>query len=282
MSKNKQNKKKSTTPASKITFIVLGVIYAIAVICLIIYFNSAKSPDYLLNNNSYTYDYENFFGDDEVKSINETCSKIAKKNKLAIFVSTTKRNYSWAEINGDQFRKLNNLSQDETFVVIILNKSTDSNATYHFDIYTYGKAYSRITENEIDAILYSSAGDNILSSNQTEVLDGIKGVAEKCGTAFSFVLPKSSWLVPCIIALILSILIAFFVNKGIKKSYSRKRANQTYSLSSNSKLNLKEQSDIYVTSTITSVVIRDDNHSRSSGGGFSSGGGSGGGHRGGR
>ena len=280
MSKTKT--KKIKTPASKISFIVFGIFYIITMVILIACTVGGSSQSEYLNNANYVYDYENYFTESEQTKINNTCKSVASKSKLAVFVATTKRDYSIAEMNGEEFCYKNNFSVYDTFVVLILNKDNAVNSSYHFDIYTFGKAESKITEHEIDAILYSKYGNEIIGTDKSLVVDGINGTVQKCAVAFSFILPKTSWVAPCIVALILSALIAFLVNLGVKKSYSRKRANQTYSLRDNGKLNLTNQTDQYVTSTITSVVIRDDSSSGSHGGGHSSGGGGGMGHRGGR
>ena len=280
MSKTKT--KKIKTPTSKISFIVFGIFYIITMVILITCTVGGSSQSEYLNNSNYVYDYENYFTESEQNEINDTCKLVASKSKLAVFVATTKRNYTIAEMNGEDFCYKNNFSVYDTFAVLILNKDNAVNATYHLDIYTFGKAESKITEHEINAILYSKYGDEIVGIDKNLAVDGIKGTIQKCAVAFSFILPKTSWVAPCIIALILSALIAFLINLGVKKSYSRKRTNQTYSLRDNGKLKLTSQTDAYITSTITSVVIRDDSSSSSRGGSYSSGGGGGMGHRGGR
>lgn len=276
--------KKSIIPKSKKVFITLGIIYFTFMAIIFISCNIGHSSnEYIENYSNYCIDYENFFTQSEIDKINDNCKKIAKKKKIAIFVSTTSRNYNLAEMNGIDFCRENQISSTETIVVVILNKNNRENSTFHFDIYTYGKADSKITNNEIDAILYSEAGDVIVSSTSgSEIVESINKVVKDCGTAFSFILPKSGWLLPCIISMIISVIVSITVVSSIKKSYSRKRENQTYSFSSNSKLELLDKSDKYIRQITTSVIISDNSSGHHGGGGHSSGGGGGGGHRGGR
>lgn len=282
MSKTNKKTKKIKTPSSKIALLVFGIVYVITMSILLVCSIGGSSESKYLNNINYVYDYENFFSSDEQTQINESCKEVASKSKIAIFVATTERSYSYAEMNGEDFCQKNNFSVYDTFIVLILNKYNVDGSNYHIDIYTFGKAENKVKENEINAILYSDDCNKVVGENQSLVVEGLDGCIKKCATAFKFLLPKS-WATICILALVLSLIIAFIVKASIKKSYSRKRTNQTYSLKDNSKLNLTNQSDDYITTTITSVVIRDDNHNNShSGGSHSSGGGGGMRHRGGR
>jgi len=286
--------------------LVVGI-FAIFFGLMIVYFYVGGTKTKISN---YCYDYKGLFNEEQIADINQTCSKIHTKKDVAVIVVTCDRKNSTAEYNGVEFCERENLDPTDNFVVIIINAQTKNNEElifrdeYHFDIYTFGDSAWQISDNEINKILYSEGGDKILYSNPIDAYEGVTSLAKLTGTAYTGIMPsKLSWPVIVGIAAGVGLIVAIIVTVCIKKSYSRKRENQTFSISSNTNLNLIGRQDRYVNSHTTSVVIRSSSSgysggSRSGGrsggfgggfgggrsGGFGGGrsGGGGGGHRGGR
>lgn len=274
--------KKSTSFKFLIGAIIFYSIFFIAVGC---YFLIGGSKD--KDRTQFCYDYKGIFTDIQITSINNKCISAQDKYDLSIFVVTCGRSISGrAEMYGRDFIREISLSVDDDCAVIIIN-ATDYNQNYHFDIYTFGTAENKISEKEIDKIIWSESGDLILTDNSNYATQGACELVDLVGFSYSWLLPKTSWKNICIGSCAISAIIALIVVISIRKSYTRKRKNQTYSIANNSKLALNVKTDNYLRSTTTSVRIR-TNDGPSSGGGISfggrsfGGGGGGAGHRGGR
>lgn len=274
-------KQKFKRPAKmQIVRIFLFLVGLISLSCLICVFAYTKPLD--RQEDVFVYDDMELFSDSQELQINVICSKIQEKNKLLVYVSTCQRINGSAQQWGDDFCRQHNLSNSETFVVIIIN-ATDYNRNYHFDIYTYGDSERKISDKEIENILYSEGGDLILTSSSTNTVLGLEEIINKLGSAYSWILPNSNWILICALSLLIALLIAFIVIQIVKKSYSKHRLTENYNFATNTKLRLEVKEDNFVNSVVTSVVIAGGTSgSGNLGGGHYSGGGGGGGHRGGR
>ena len=223
---------------------------------------------------TYCYDYKGIFNDYQTEQINEACQKATKKYNVTFLVATTGRTGKTADLVGDGFLSREGLSDEDDYVVIIIN-AKGLNEDYHFDIYTYGRAARRISDDEIDTTLYSIYGDYILSDNSGTAADGVVGLIDKLDG-----IPLWGNIV---IGLIIGLVVAGIVAGGISKGYGRKRKNETYPLDKYCKLSLREHEDKFSRSVTTVTIINNNSGGGSrGGGGHSSGGGFGGGHRGGR
>ena len=198
---------------------------------------------------------------------------------MTFLVATTGRTGKKADMIGEQFLATEGLDSHDDYVIVIIN-AKGLNEDYHFDIYTYGRAYSRISADEIDDTLFSIYGDFILSNDSGTAADGVVGMIGKLGKQYDGI-PLWGNIV---IGIVLGLVVSGIITGCIARSYSRKRKNETYPLDKYCRLIVRDHEDRYQRSVTTVVVINNDSSGGgSSGGGFhSSGGGGGGGHRGGR
>ena len=301
---NKNQKPKSDKPKKSGAFkflIFAAVFYVIFAVVVIFAFRTEGSKD--LDRVQFCYDYWDVFSDEQETDLNTYCKKIQKKTGLTIFVSTCERKERdlddrfyyedsyryYADMTGDEFRHEHDLTFNDNCAVIIINTRKNGQACYdyHFDIYTYGEAYDKISDGEIEAILFSEGGDLILTSTSENAVEGVKGCVKLTGVAYKWLIPGVGWMPVSIGAIVISAIISLIVIVSIRKSYTRERKNQTFSFASNSKLNLSVKNDNYIRSTTTYTRIHTSSGGSGRGfsGGFSggrSGGGGGGGHRGGR
>lgn len=226
----------------------------------------------------FLYDYKGIFNEYQTAQINEACQKATKKFGVTFLVATTGRTGKRADMNGEQFLAAQELDEKDDYVIILIN-AKDLNEDYHFDLYTFGRAYSRISADEIENTLFSIYGDYILSSNSGTAADGVVGMVDKLGKQYDGI-PLWGNIV---IGLIVGLAVAGIASGCIAKGYSRKRKNETYPLDKYCKLALTGHEDKFQRSVTTVVVINNNSGGGggSHGGGFSGGGG-GGGHRGGR
>ena len=297
------NKKASNGKPNRIGLIILCTIYVFVMVAII--FSVSKRGYTDKSVDLFVYDDFEVFSEEQEMQLNNNCKAIQQKYGVNVYISTCERfciysswssnsdtyyyysynmdNY-YADKNGDNFRYDHNFDYDDNLVVIIINchgKSETERDDYHFDIYTFGTAKNKITDSEADKIIWSKAGDEIvLASTNEEVKSAVIKMTKDLGVAYSWIL-SYRWPVIFIITALVGALISWAVIAGVKKSYSKKRDNNSYSFSANSKLNLTVREDTFSHKNVTSVRI--ERNTPSVGGGFrSSGGGGGGGHRGGR
>lgn len=160
--------------------------------------------------------------------------------------------------------------------LIILTVSL-SDGVYYYDLFTYGKAYQRLSDYDINAILDADAVyGNIKSGN---VYDGVLAFIDMTDarmSAFSF----KAELMPGI--LVISLIAALICCGVVVARYKLKIKPTNYPLDKFATLKLTEEKDIFTGSFVTKRRV---SSSSSGGGGGRSGGGGGGrsgGHRGGR
>jgi len=227
----------------------------------------------------FCYDYKGLFNEYQTAQINEACQKATKKYGVTFLVATTGRTNKRADMSGELFLAAEGLDSHDDYVIILIN-AKGLNDDYHFDLYTFGRAYSRISADEIDAALYSIYGDFILSNDSGTATDGLVGMVDMLGKKYDGI-PLWGNIV---IGLIVGLVVAGIVSGSIAKGYSRKRKNETYPLDKYCRLALTGHEDKFLRSVTTVVVINNNSSGGGShgGGGHSSGGGFGGGHRGGR
>ena len=186
------------------------------------------------------------------------------------FKGTEVRRAGGREFLGDRFLRENGLSDDDTIIVLTVYRE---NNTYYYDVFTYGNAYSNISDKEIDYILdHPTVYDNIKGGNLAggaESFFALSAKAYRGRVGVSYVIIGS-------VSLVIGALIGSVACFGVWKSYKRKKRPVEYPLDRYAKMELREQEDVFTGSFVTSRVIQ------SNSGGRSGGGGGGGGHRGGR
>lgn len=223
----------------------------------------------------YLFDDKGLFDSTQKDTINTACAEATERYNVPIYVATCDRTSSGKAVKwGEDVMNEKGLEGDT--IIIIIN-ATGLNDNYHFDVYTYGYAATRVKDGEVEEILYSSAGDDILKSNSAIATNALVDMVDLCGQAYKGRL-AGSYLGYIVVMLILITVITVAITLYVKKQYSRQRKNDIYPLDKYCTLNLKDHSDDFVNSVTTYVVIQ----TSSGGGGHSSGGGGGGGHRGGR
>lgn len=283
----------------KAGIIIFSVIYIL--IFLIILIPNISNKGYTDKSvDAFVFDDFEVFSDSQESQINTNCKRVQQKYGVNVYISTCERksyfssssgyyynydyssNYYATQI-GTDFIWQHNFNYSDNLVIIILNcqKFNESERyDYHFDVYTFGSAASAISDSEVDKIIWSSAGDDIISSNSEQATSGLISMTTDLGKAYAGIL-SYRWGIIILVTAIIGALIALGVTKGIKRSYSKKRDNESYSFSANTNLNLTVREDIFSHKNVTYVHI-DRGSSSGGGGGHSSGGGGGGGHRGGR
>ena len=277
------NRKKMGKKGRRATLIVVLAIYLIVLVALVIFQANRKSIDESVE--TFCYDDFDVFTSEQEAELNENCKYVQDKYGINVYISTCERVYGTATQWGTDFIYEHNMDYDENMVVIILNcqKINDLPYNYHFDIYTYGHAAKKITDSEINKLVWSSAGDDIVSTTDSSTetrVNGLKQLTIDSGVAYAWIY-SDRWLIVIIITLVIGLIISLITVKSIKSSYSKKRDNNSFSYSANSNLNLTVKEDVYSHKYVTSVRISSSS-SGGGGGGHSSGGGGGGGHRGGR
>ncbi len=220
------------------------------------------------------------FDDAQIARIEQTCKQVYDKNDVVVLVATCERIGDRAMLNGTQLCRRMGYDDGDNVIAFIVNASSPTD-NYHYDIYTYGRAVSRVRDNEIDAILDDPAVSGILRDDPASACQGAIAAATLSGKAFGGRIAGVKWWIIIVVALAIGVVIAFVCAGAIKRKYGRNRANDTYALDKNTRLSLKEHEDVY-THSHTTFIILSNNRGGGGGGGHSSGGGGGGGHRGGR
>lgn len=255
----------------KLTLLLLAIVLLASVLAL-----SACVKD--KGRAQFVYDGKDIFDEAQEAQIGEACQAATKKYNVTFLVATCNRTGTKADQNGEQFLAANGLSEADDYIILILN-AKGQNEDYHFDIYTFGNAYRRLSDEEIEDAVWSTYADRILTSDSATAVSGIEGMLPMLGSSYDGI---PLWL-NVVLGIGIGLAVALGIVIAIAHSYSRKRKNETYPLDKYCNLTLKDREDTYMRSTTTVVVIRSDSGGGGhSGSGFSSGGGGGGGHRGGR
>ncbi|MBQ4443128.1 MAG: TPM domain-containing protein [Clostridia bacterium] len=231
------------------------------------------------NRTTFLYDEKGLFSAEQVAQINEACAKTTKKYGVTMLVATTNRTNNFADMNGEQFLAAQGLSDKDDYILIIINANGYQD-NYHFDLYKYGRAATRLSEGEASDAIWSIYGDYIVSNDSGVAADGVVGMLKMLGKSYD---GMPLWL-NIVIGVAIGLIVAGVVAARISKGYSRKRKNETYPLDKYCQMALNGHEDKFLRSTTTVVVINNSSGGGRSGGGgsHSSGGGGGGGHAGGR
>ena len=216
----------------------------------------------------YVFDDADFLSEAEEASLEEQAKKLYEKCGAKIIVACKNANY----YEGDWICLENGLSKNDDIIMLII---TINGGTYYYNLYTYGKAYSRITNAEVNRVLdVSEVYPNIKGGELYAGLSAYMICAEK---AYDGLLWAELWdfLSLGIFVAIATLVVTTVI---IISSYKKKQKSTQYPLDRYTKMNLVHSDDRYVRSSVTRVRV----NSSSSGGGRGGRSGGGGGHRGGR
>ncbi|MGM9683811.1 MAG: TPM domain-containing protein [Eubacteriales bacterium] len=221
----------------------------------------------------HVYDDAKYMSESQINELEIKASELSDKSGASLIVAT----YGGSYYEGDDFCRKNSISTKDDIVLLIITKSS---GTYYYDIYTYGDAYSNISNTEVDRILDASdVYDNIKSGN---IADGASAFLTRAEKAYSGLLWASP-RVPIICGVVTALIVAIAITVGIIVSYKKKQRSASYPLERYTTMNLVGKEDIFLGSSVTKVRINTSSGgSGGSGGGGGSSHGGGGGHRGGR
>jgi uncharacterized membrane protein YgcG len=253
--------------------LVLLIIFTLSIVLVL----SACVAD--KSRTQFCHDYEGIFTDAQVAEIDAVCRDATSRYGVTFLVATCHRNVAATNIKAeligtDVLRRLG-LSQEDDYVIVIINAQAVGK-DYHFDIYRYGRAVSRLPERELEKIGFSESGDLILTSDSAQAVRGLRDMMPALGKAYDGIPLWANIVIGLAVGLLVAGLIAWRIARG----YSRRRKNVTYPLDKYCQMQLKDHEDKFMRSTTTVVVINNNSGSGSSHGGGShfSGGGGGAGH----
>lgn len=210
-------------------------------------------------NERIVYDRAGIFTASEIAEIEEAAGKFYKDSYASVYVVTDDSRYA-NSYDGDDFLGEYGISGDGIILVI-----TD-NQYRNYNIYPYGKCYSKISDNEYNEILDDTGVYNKIKSG--DYVTGAINCIKLCEVACR----------PNVAGYVIGALITVLCITGIfvgctVYSYKRKSRSEKYPLSRFARLDLSLRSDDFITKFVTVQVIK----SSSSGGrGGSRGGGRGG------
>lgn len=227
-------------------------------------------PDYLANVN----DVDNLLADEDEQTINAALAEA--RETAGVPVCAYVFAYKGFNVHGDDVLAEYGMTNQEPDLVLLVVEVMSYEVNYY--MYTYGDAYYKINEKELDYILDDSRVYNNLKNG--DIADGLCAYAELSAEAYAGRLGVS-WRLILIVALIIGAIVGWISISSIKASYKRKNPSQSYPLDRFAKLDLKKQSDRVIGKFVTTTVISSGGHGGRGGGGRPGGGG-GGGYRGGR
>ena len=159
-------------------------------------------------------------------------------------------------------------------VILVVNRDPNS-GIYNYYLDTFGDAYDKITDTEVNRILDGSGVyDNLKSGN---IIAGLEAFIPLAAKAYSGKLSVSV-LKAVLVSLFISAAITGIVVGVIIYKYKRKLKSQIYPLSKYASLSLNVATDNFIGRTVTRTRVNTSSGSR----GGSGGGSRGGGRRGGR
>ena len=236
--------------------------YAALFLTTVILLLCSALPVFAETGVQYVFDNANIIEPEDEARINSEAAKAAEN--IPIYVVFTVEYYEGTDFLSDR-----GLSSSDDLCVIVISYD---NGSYFLDVYTYGNAYSRITDGEIDDLLHSDA-----------VYNNIKRIGDPVAGAIACIgLMSDAYLIPwgtiIIVALIIGAVVGAITVGSVVGKYKMKMRPTNYPLDKYAKLNVTGGEDTFIGKHVA-VVVRQSSSSGGGGGGSSHGGG--GGHRGG-
>ena len=213
--------------------------------------------------NVVVYDYAKEFTDEEIAEITAAARAKTAECGAQIVIVTQQ---TWGYAGEDFLLQHREYSASSDLILLIITQH------YYYDLYTYGKAMSRIKDTEVDPILDDP--DVFYNLKGGKLFDGTMAFIEVASRAYAerIAYPMKDVIVG---SLVIALIIALVVCGIIIARYRMKLKPTNYPLDQYAKLKLNERSDIFIGKHTLRRRI-------DSGGSRSGGGSRGGGHRGGR
>ncbi len=221
------------------------------------------------------YDPADLLTGGEESSLQAQLGDLSDTYDVELFMATYTAKGYYDDFIGDEYcSQIRNLRGMDAVLLIITYDLSDGR--YYYDMYTYGRANSAISQKEVDYIL-----------DHDDVYPNIKGGNPAVGAEAFFELSAQafegrvgvSWAVIIVVSALISLVIALIVCGGVVAAYKMKKKSVDYPLDRYAKLELSKNRDTFVREYTTRTYSP-----KSSGGGGGGGSrhGGGGGHRGGR
>ena len=211
------------------------------------------------------YDWSGLLSVSEEAKVEEMAKRISDSTGVDIYIVTLNEVY----YEGEEFLWRNGMDDEDNIILLIIN-SYESPVVY--DIYTYGDSYYKITDTEIDRLVYhDDVYDNLKSGRFLEGSLAFFKYADVANFGH-LAMPLLSIL---LISVIVGAVVATIVCICVIVKYKTKLKSASYPIDKYAKLVLRTKEDIFLGSSVSRVRVS----SSSSSGGRSGGGG--GGHRGG-
>ncbi len=242
----------------------------LTVFLLLMLLISALSTVSFADSERAVYDRAGLFTPDEVTALEKRADELFSKLEFDIYVVTDKPehgSYSGVSYWGDDFCDDYGITGNSIILIITANSYNN------YDLYTYEKAYSELSDSECNSILDDS--DVYYNIKDGSYFDGAMAFIEV--THDEITLSFGELLaIATVLASITTVI--FFI--CVYVSYNKKMRSEKYPLDRYASLDLKEKTDTFAGRFVTRRRIPRSNSGGRSGG--RSGGGGGGGHRGGR
>lgn len=231
-----------------------------------------------VSETAFVEDAAKFFSAEETLQLEQALLQASADTDgaCAFYLATHKMSTFYSpRYYGEDFLKKHQLSPKDDIVLLII---TLDEGVFYYDMYTYGNAASRLSDKEVNYILdhnsvYNDIKQGDLLSGSTAFFTlAARGYNGRVGTSYAIIATVSI----CIAALI-----GIACCAGVYASYTKRQKSVDYPLEHFAKMELTENSDVFVGSFVTKRVIQSNNgggHGGHGGGGH----GGGGGHRGGR
>ncbi len=221
------------------------------------------------------YDRAGLFTDSEIAQLEAKANELFGDIDCDIYIVTdNSQNYIYyngyekVPYWGEHFIEEYGITGNSIVLIITANRNNN------YNLYTYGEAYSKLSDSDVDTILdYDDVYYNIKSG------DYFEGAMAFIEVAFDEYTLSFGELMT--VALVIASIVTIILFICVYISYNKKMRSEKYPLNRYAKLDLKEQTDSFAGRFVTHRRIPRSTGSSSRGGGRSGGGG-GGGHRGGR
>ena len=219
----------------------------------------------------YVYDEQLLFTSEQYEALNNMAKELSKNGDVSFYLTTVNASY----YEGEWFCRNNHISTSDNVVLLVINTYDVTELCY--DIYTYGDAMYKISDTEIDRIVYHKEIYDNLKANRA--YEGSVAYFKYAAKAYNGHLPAPFSRIISV-SLIIGTAVAFMSCLFVFIAYKTKQKSTKYPLDRYASLSLTEQHDVFIGKNVTRTRVQS-----SSGGGSRSGGGSGrgggGGHRGG-
>lgn len=212
------------------------------------------------------------------KELSEQAEQLSGRLGIRVAMYVYSSPYESDNFIGEDFLQLHGMSVSDDLILLIVKQETPqyANESYYYDLYLYGLGETKITQEEVDPLLDDQ---NVFTNLKTGKIDaGLRGYLNAVDSyASNGVDRPNPFLKALVWALPVSLAAGLIACVCVKVSYSMKRKSVDYPLDRFAKLQLTEESDVFVGKHVTRRTV---SSSSSGSGGGSRGGGRG--HAGGR